>query len=446
MALPYLPLVFTGVVRIYRKGDLVGWAWVRASCAAAWLGHSPIGFWASVAAALALCGRYLTGEGRTKTEALKIVFAGVLFLGLCGYVFVSTALLQSQPTQGVPLRTLLATVRVMVPGALLPVTKDAGELSDVQLGYGLWFVLLAGSVFAWRRPGLLGRSLFISAFILVCLTLPVPILDTLFWQALPQVVVDITNAAPMQRLYPILAACSVILAAVAISDERAITEGVRKRILAVLAICILWSGFELHAFVHRGSLIANTREHTRDSIAGKSYCLTRYSMGLLSEYDRFFSNGFMDFELEQRILDQNMGSYLLTNVGAIAPGHDSGSSQPSKPLSEAIVGSSTRSSRWVNLSPTFTLQSGHHYLLALDFIQGTYNGVLQLIGPGLFREYQLPHSGALLAFGTSQYSTRVIPLFSAASGPVEVTATFVNLDSSVDLSIYADFGRYQLIE
>jgi hypothetical protein len=43
MALPFIPIVFAGIVRIHRRDDFSGWAMVSAGCAGCWLAHSPIG-------------------------------------------------------------------------------------------------------------------------------------------------------------------------------------------------------------------------------------------------------------------------------------------------------------------------------------------------------------------------------------------------------------------
>src|SRR5580698_2702777 len=61
MTMPYLPIVFLGIVRIFQRDDFSGWALASAGCAACWLAHSPIGAWASIAVALALVARWACG-------------------------------------------------------------------------------------------------------------------------------------------------------------------------------------------------------------------------------------------------------------------------------------------------------------------------------------------------------------------------------------------------
>ena len=446
MAMPYLPIVFAGIVRIYRAGDFLGWALVAAGSAAAWLGHSPIGLWVCVAAAGALVVRIVQERELPRRELRFIAGAAVLFVGLCGYVFVSTVVLDSRAGGGgVPVEGLLATVRAMFPGALLPVSAEAGELSDLQLGYGLWFVLIVGGIAAWKGKGRLARGLVLVAAGLICLTLPVPLITPVLWHGMPQTVVTITNSAPMQRLYSILAACTVVLAAVALASGSPIL-GRRERVLAALALAVAWSGFELHAFVHRGSLIETTTERSEELLAPQNLVLSRYSMGLLSENDRFFSNGYMDFELEQRLLQPDLLRPLLSNVSALAPGAGPGARPTTASWPEALSGSPDGTDpRWVNLAPKLTLQPGQHYLLALDFLADSYTGVLQVTGPGIIREYQLPRSGDIYAFGSSLRSSHFIPLWSNARQPVEVTVTYLNQDPGVDSASYRDFARYALI-
>ena len=447
MTLPYLPLVFCGLVVIHRREGFLGWAMVAAGCAAAWLGHSPIGFWLCASAGLALAVRWIGRGILPRGEGYRVAGAAVLFLLLGGYVFVSSGTLAPQPTPSISVWMLLQLVRAMGPASLLPVSADAGSLSDIQLGYSLWLVFGVGVVLAWRIRDRSALGLGAAGVALICLALPIPYVNEWLWRCVPQVIIDVTNAAPMQRLYPILAACSVVMAAAVLSarGEGSLTQ--RRSVVIGLAVLAGWSGFQASRFVHRGSLIANTTDHSNEVLAQPNLALDRYSVALLSEKNRFFSIGVMDYNLEQRILGPNLRTYVASNMAAIAPGYQGGTLARGHALSGVLTGTSQPGdTHWVFLSPKLTLEPGKHYVLALDFQAQGYRGVFQVSGKGFYREYALPLSGEPFSFGSRRFASRLIPLSSEASGPLEVTLAFINQDPQADLATYARFARYELIE
>ncbi len=215
MTLPYLPLVLSGVVLIFRRDDFTGWAMVSAGCAACWLCHSPIGIWICFAAATALAARWAFAVGWSRRELLRAAGAGLLFLGLCGYVFLSIWILAPPKVPPTSEWVVLPTLRAMFPDALLPVSHDAAFVSDLQPGWSVLLALLLAAA-AWRPGKGALRALLVAALVLICLSMPVPFINEWLWQAVPQAVLNATNAVPTQRLYPILAACAVVLAASAL--------------------------------------------------------------------------------------------------------------------------------------------------------------------------------------------------------------------------------------
>ena len=409
MTIPYLPLVFAGVARIFRRDDFSGWAMVAVGCAACWLAHSPIGLWASAAAALALLSRWACRMGWTGRDLARAAGACLLFAGLCGYVFVSVATLAPEPDTPLPSAVIVRNLRDFFPRILLPVSRMAAEVTDLQVGWGLLATLLGASVIAWRQRLPAARALSGVALLLLCLTLPVPGLTAWLWRAVPQAVLDATNAVPTQRLIAILAACSVVLAA----SSLAAWKGRRRWALCFLGAAVAWSGFELREFLHRGTALQNTRERSEAVLSAENFIPTRFSLGMLSYKNRFFSHGFMDYELEQRVLAPDMASYIVTNVGAIAPASEFGRKAAHRELADPLTGSSLPGDRvWVALSPTFTILPHRHYLLAMDFTDPDIRGVLVISGGGLYRAYDLPVSGEAFAFGATPLSSWVLPISS----------------------------------
>ena len=152
----------------------------------------------------------------------------------------------------------------------------------------------------------------------------------------------------------------------------------------------------------------------------------------------------MDYGLEQRVLAANQRSYLVSNVRTIAPGHDFGRRGGHPVLPGVLEGTSPQDEHvWVNLSPKLTLEPNKHYLLAVDIPTPTWLGILQIKGPDFYREYQLPSSGMAYAFGSEELSSRVIPLSTDSTVPVELTLAFINQDPSADMSQFQNFGRFE---
>jgi hypothetical protein len=441
MALPYLPLVFVGVVLVFARDGFIGWALVCSGCAGCWLAHPPIGFWVTASAALALSYRWLSGRGWDPRELARIAGAAALFLGLCGYVFVSLHVLAVPDSLHTLKSVLLEVVRNAFPASLEPVSPFASLPSDLQLGWSLWLLLLACAAFAWASCPGAARALAVVCFVVACLALPVPGINSMLWNSVPQAIVDVTNAVPMQRLYPILAACSVVLAGTVLASAP-------RRGWAVLGllIAVVWSAREMLPFRQRGFAIANTKAVSEDALRPETMLTARFSLGLLAGENRFYSEGVVDYEMEQRILGPKQLSYIATNVGAVAPGQDFKTTESRSQLPNVMEGSSPAGETlWVYLKPKLLLLPGEHYLLALDVASADWHGILQITGTGFYREYILPSSGGMYAFGSTHSSSRVIPLSTTSKVPVELSLAFINQDPGVKMSRYATFGRYDFI-
>jgi hypothetical protein len=442
MTLPFLPIVFAGVVRIFQRDGFTGWAMTAAGCAACWLAHTPIGLWVSISAAVALCCRWIIGQGWNRRELARAAGAALLFGALCGYVFVSLRALAppwSPPTTEV---TLIPVVRSMFPAVLQPVSVGAGQPEDLQPGWSLLAVFLVGTAAAWAVRSRAAIALSIVSILLLCLSLPVPGVNSWLWKAVPQAIVSVTNAVPTQRLFPILAACSAVLGACAL----AACPGRRIWAQAGLAACVLWSGYELRLFHHRAKFLANSKTGSEEMLSQNDFVPGAFSTGLLPEVNNFFSFGYMDFPLEQRVLAPDLKTYLVTDVNAVAPGFDFGSHATHRQLPGLFRGAPAPDGRrWIDLSPAITLQPGRRYLLVMDFPDDGFPGVLQLHGEGLSHEYMLPLSGRRFAFGAGPESSRVIPLANNSAVPVDLALDFVIQDPKVDMARYTEFCHYELI-
>jgi hypothetical protein len=443
MTMPYLPIVFTGIVRIFQRDDFSGWAMASGGCAACWMAHSPIGIWVSISVAGALVARWACGLGWTRRELGRVCAGALLFAGMCGYVFVSVATLAAEKDSDLPSEAVVENLRNFYPGLLLPVSHMAGQVTDLQIGWSLLVALVISCAVAWKVRSPAGRALSAIAVLLLCLSLPVPGVSRWLWRMVPQAVVTATNAVPIQRLMAILAACTVTLSACALA-----AWGIRRKwTLLFLVAAVAWTGFELQEFVHRGKVLQNTAEHSEYVLSAENFIPTRFSLGMLSYQNKFFSHGFMDYELEQRVMDEDMASYIVSDVGSLAPGADFGPKTRHAELAGQLSGSSPPGERvWVYLTPKFTLQPRRHYLLAMDFTDEDTRGVLILTGTGFYRAYNLPASGGTYSFGSTPLSSWVLPLSSSLNAPVELSLSFTNEVPDIDMAHYKNFARHELIE
>ena len=441
MTLPFLPMAFVGAYRIFAKDDFSGWALATVGCAGCWLAHSPIGFWVTVAVSMVVGVRWLYFRRKLDNEFKHAAAACVLFIALCGYVFVSILYL-TPPEEGTNRAPLIVNVQQTFPAVLQPVSPIASYVTDLQLGWSLWAFLIGGVSIALytKKPALVAFA--VSGMVLLCFALPIPGVNRWLWMNVPHQVVDVTNWAPTQRLYAVLAALASTLAAAcfaALPKKQRIVE-------VVLVVGVFWSGYELRPFLVRGALITNPKARTEADLLPENLALTRFSLGMLTYGDRFISNGVMDFNLEQRVLAANRRTYIVSDVASLAPGHDFGRRVLFQELPNLFLGNSRPGDQvWVNLDKTITLMPGQHYLLALDFGDSKWDGLLQLKGDGFYREYSLPYSGYSFSFGSAKFSSRVIPLETSGRVPLELTVTFINQDPDADMRRYHHFAHYQLI-
>jgi hypothetical protein len=441
MTLPFLPLVFAGLARLFTEDRFTGWAMVAAGCSGCWLAHSPIGLWVCVSATVVIGARWALAPGRIPRELWRVAGAAALFLAACGYVFVSIKVLSPPPAPPIVAGMLPPILSTLFPAVLEPVSATAGMTSDLQPGWSILLCIVAAAAAGWIARSRALLALGLAAVLLLCLSLPIPLVNDWLWHRVPQAALNITNAVPTQRLFPILAACSVTLAAGALS-----VSALRRRwALAVLAAAVLWSACELRPFIHRGSMISNSTVTSEQLLSENNLITTIFSTGLLPGVSGFYSYGFMDYGLEQRVLGRDRKHYIVSDVATVAPGFDFGHHDASPILPDVFKGeASSDGRRWINIKPNLTLAPRQHYLLEFNFTGPSYRGVLQIQGNGLNHEYFLPDSGERFAFGSGSEDTRVLPLFNPSDAPLELTLDFVVQDPDADLGQFASFAQYRL--
>ena len=313
MALPWVPLAFAAVVRSFDDDGLRPQAVLAASLAALWWAHSPIALWATAFAAVGELVRLIVRRPNRAGFARTAIAAGI-FGALAAYPFASVFLLRTPGEAIVPYimdrQALLDGVRNSFPSSLQPIDLKAPILTYMQLGYGLWFVLLAGAV-AWSfRPRLWAVGLLLaSAGLLVLLLFPVPWIDRALWLSLPETVVGMTLYWPMQRFYILIAAAAVVCGQRLLREFPANRAIGRDAVLLGLLVAALWSAREAAKFIEMARLQSDTVLDSRRWSRLENVAVQRHTYGLFPRRPAYFTHGVVEPRMETPPARSRHGSH-----------------------------------------------------------------------------------------------------------------------------------------
>ena len=436
MTVPLAPLAVYGIVRTFRADDVASQVWLAAPLAALWWAHSPVALWFTFIAAASQIVR-LAGVRRSLAPFRRAILGAAIFAVLAQYPFVSLAALRDPaapaPAEGAPDmgERIAGFVSGAFPAAVLPLSDHARELSDVQLGYGLWTVLLAASAAAVtsRRRDL--PVLLASAAVLLVLLLPVPGLNPFLWRHMPGEVARITYYWPMQRFYLIAAALLAAAGQIA-CDAAAARPRMRRALGAVLLVGCLWSLWEARQFLRAAGERTATVEATARDQRPENLMLMNHAYGLFPRLPAYFSNG---------VLDPRSQARLLSPSGAREP-----LSAGSPAGLQSWTGTLDANPGIVDLAPSLHLAFGRRYRLSLEFAHPGAPGILQLAGRSLFREYSLPTSGEALAFGDAPGGPHELDLWTSDPAGDDVAVRFIPMREGARAAGFLDFGSYSLRE
>jgi hypothetical protein len=408
MAVPFAPLAAYGIVRTYRSDDVTSQFWLAVPLAALWWAHSPIALWYTLIAAGSQAVR-LAAVNRGWLPVRRAFLGVALFGLLVQYPFVSVAEVQ---TPGHPSTIVNAiahpeqiaqSIREAFPGAVKPLSEHARSLGDIQLGYGLWAVLILAAVAAFTRPGKDLVVLVVCAAVLLVLVLPVVGLNRFLWAHMPSEVVRITYYWPMQRFYLILASLVAVAGQIAFGHLAVRREGTREALAWVLAVCCAWSLWESRQFIRAATDRTASAEVSARSQRPENLFLTNDSYGLFGNLPPNFSNGVMDANAQVRLRTADPGKLLYKPERRVLESGD-------------LSGTLDANPGILNLLPKIRLEPGRRYRIEFQFAQEGLQGILQLSGRSLFREYLLPSSGEEFAFGSGPHNARIVSGKSTRSG------------------------------
>ena len=443
MTIPWVPLAVAAMVRWWDDDtDLVAGCILAGSLAALWWAHSPIALWASLIAVTTQTIRLLLSPAR-KAALTRAAAAAVLFGALAAYPVFSVILIGDSGTSTsaeiVERESLLREVGAVFPGSLLPLDAAAPPLTHLQLGYGLWFVLLCSFVaicfVPLRRARAVALLLLLGGFLLI-LVLPVPFVTRALWFSFPDFLVDITLIWPMQRLYILVAAIIIVCAQRILRDTQFLRPLNQTAVLTSLGLAALWTAGEASKLITLSQSRASTIADTRRLGLTENVAIQSYSYSFFSGRPHYFSHGVVDPLLEFRLFDAITGNLLKSNYDQA----------DSPPLTDQFGGEIDVNPGILNLSPKLTLAPGKRYKLTFGFLHPQTAGVLQIVGPGFFREYSLPLSGEAKAFGVPPGAEKSLALWTSAQDPQVISLRFIPMAAGATPLDFIPFARFRFTE
>lgn len=464
MATPYLPLVTCGLaLSLHRRAPPAsgsngsggvgvngagGWRaqlMIVIGLALAWYAHAPLAAWLTLITAFVEAVR-LGLEWHYRNTWREVIGGAVLLAGLVAAVFVSVDSLRwadsaSIIPYAIDRAKIISALRSAFPGCLLPVGFPAVNLSDLQLGYVFWGLLVGGGAFALRRGHRRLLLLAAPAAVLVIMILPVPGITAWLWNVIPESLARLTYYWPMQRLVPVLAALALPLGMEGLARFEAKDRGPRTKgqgsisefqpptaasspprfgpVSPTLSLFLLaalgWSAWQAGKLVGTVEVRTATAQMTAIKQRPENAPLMDHAYGLSLKLPPYFSNGVMDPWFELRVLDH--GRDIEDNASAIlADDH--------QPWRVFRVHLDANPGIW-DLSPHLTLRPGRRQLLEFDFGTRHYAGTLQIEGAHFFRQYLLPASGESQAFGSKPSLPHWLPLWTTTDHPEEIRVRFI---------------------
>ncbi len=314
MTLPFLPLLFYGLIQNHQRGDFRSALLIAAALAALWYAHPPIALWATALAFIIQLSRFLiTPEWAPNFKYLCTPF--LLFIPLTLWLFVSVkAMHLSGQYSQLPIsahlsyaETVIRTLQAQIPGVFLPLrAKNVGAISFLQLGYSLWVILLGtGLLFLWkglwRHPFRL-IQIFLGLLLgLLLLLYPIPGITKGLWSLTPSLIQNITFIWPMQRLYFLLAPLICFSFTLCFANSHPPTSVSQSRFFQglVLMIVLIGIGWNLHEAKYFKTFVNHTET---DLIIEKHPYLFHNYIQLDHQY---FFEGHYEPLLKNKLVDAN---------------------------------------------------------------------------------------------------------------------------------------------
>jgi hypothetical protein len=284
-------------------------------------------------------------------------------------------------------------------------------LGDVQLGYSMIVCLVAGVLVPGARKA--ARFLFTCTLCVLVFLIPVPGLTPWLWSHIPHAALDVTNAWPMQRLFPLAAGLALFAAWGGLSE--ALPRSRRSRVawaLMTLA-CVAWSTREVEKLFRHAELMKRSPEQSALLYAPGNITLTRVSYMFFGHTPEYFSDGPMSAILETRLLDARTFEVVADGTSRLGPNSALSSSAEMSELGYGLAQLKIPMRPW------------EVKILRFDFLGRQPLGELQVTSRSMFGLYALPASGGAKSFGAGPTSARAIEIRNETDLADSVSVTFI---------------------
>jgi hypothetical protein len=462
MAMPFLPVVLLGCWLVWTADNLRARLVLAVGLGGAWLSHTPVALWATFLA-IGICAAKFFLRREWREDLRRGALTSGMFVVLGSFPLLSVLAIDNQNSVKPVSAVAGEEVARCFPANFLPINTAPGAdpLFVIQVGYAaLGGFALALLLMGFARPR--GALLFSAAIAgIALLVLPVPWFNAAFWSRMPSWFVAINNVWPMQRLFGLWSLLMFFMLAIVLGDERLSRRTwLTSTCLVMLLGAGAWSWHEAQKL--RAHVVATTasRATTEMAMAPQNVVLTRYAYTSFSAAPAYFTHGYTDPVLENRLLDRLTLTEFVSNTEHAAPAVRLPVAADAVPrLVQSGVFTAVNQYRDVFiLEPSLRLVPNVRHALRFEFLrlgQGSMlPGLLQVIDRGMFRQYGLPDSGSGVAlmgpprgFGLLPTSGRIISLQTSGSQPADVALTFVgsgSIDSNTPPSERFAFARYWL--
>ena len=424
MTVPWVVLVWFATVRSFHNGgSYTTMLLLGASLGLCWWGHSPVAVWMTLIAVCAQLVRFAVTRPNSAAW-LRALSGAAFFFAVAAYPVGSVLFYPPEPGLRVDAFqqaggvVIAHFVREVFPAIFLPLSQGGHALSDLQLGYSLWAVLI---FCLWNlrslRP-LSTRYAMGAALVLTLLLLPVPGLSLAMWDAIPRFVRNPTGNWPMNRLYLPLAGAIVFGAAAMISGGILEANRLRRIFAALVAGGCLWSLAEAAKFNVGPRDSAPSPENAIDMLRPENVLLTRFAYFIFPSPPDAFTHGVTDPALENRLRSADTLALTATNYGA--------AKDSAHELATGTFGPFPGGpANFLQLDAPFRIEPERKYLLDFDFSgRSDTHGVIEIFGKTFHREYAVPEFGGPKAFGAGGDHSSLVALSTTSEDPVDLTLRF----------------------
>jgi hypothetical protein len=446
MTVPFIPIAIYSLVR-WLEGEPKAAIALGASLGWMWWGHSPIALWMTLFAGTGAVVGVIVRRACNTRELMGVFGGAGMFAAIAAYPVASVLCfppesgMKTAAFQEAIARTFMPILREVFPRTLLPVSPVGRSLSDFQLGYSLWLVLLLAAAVALLKGKLALRVLTVFAVFLAVLLLPIPGVTLFLWETIPDFVRNTTGNWVMNRLYLVQAGLLVFAGVMAL---RAVAPAGASRRLrgAVQAICLaacLYSLWQAGHFV-TGSLVGRRPFESADVQSRKENAMvTRFAYLVFPRLPDYFSHGVVDPVLENRLWDVAAKNVIVSNAQAVFAG---AADQIVTGAFEIDPQNPRGGLRW---NRTIKLEPDKRYVCRFEFLRDDVAGVIRFDG-GVWREYAIPEYGSTQSFGLGGRHSPFVGLWTTRERAAEASVSFIVSQPSDRLHEILPFGNVAVAE